>query len=130
MDKTLKRYINDLTITLLIGECPDDKDKFINFNKIRLHMLGAIKNYAGFRIKLLQNPNITKVEHEVLKKAFRVAIDSGCKKYDIRIPDEVKDKLVDEYFGSLLCFIHEKRFDLFMFALSYCDDQLRQTYES
>lgn len=130
MDKTLKRYINDLTITLLIGECPDDKDKFINFNKIRLRMLGAIKNYASFRIKLLQAPNITKVEHEVLKKAFRVAIDSECKKYDIRIPDEIKDKLVDEYFGSLLCFIHEKRCDLFMITLSYCDDQLRQTYES
>lgn len=130
MDKTLKRYINDLTITLLIGECPDDKDKFINFNKIRLHMLEAIKNYASFRIKLLQNPSITKVEHEVLKKAFRVAIDGGCKKYDIRIPDEIKDKLVDEYFGSLLCFIHEKRCDLFMITLSYCDDQLRQTYES
>ena len=130
MDKTLKRYINDLTITLLIGECPDDKDKFINFNKIRLHMLEAIKNYAGFRIKLLQNPNITKVEHEVLKTAFKVAIDSGCKKYDIRIPDEIKDKLADEYFGSLLCFIHEKRYDLFMITLSYCDDQLRQTYES
>lgn len=130
MDKTLKRYINDLTITLLIGKCPDDKDKFINFNKIRLRMLGAIKNYASFRIKLLQNPNITKVEHEVLKKAFRLAIDSGCKKYDIRIPDEIKDKLVDEFFGSLLCFIHEKRFDLFMITLSYCDDQLRQTYES
>lgn len=130
MDKTLKRYINDLTITLLIGECPDDKDKFINFNKIRLRMLGAIKNYASFRIKLLQNTNITKVEHEVLKKAFRVAIDSGCKKYDIRVPDEVKDKLVDKFFESLLYFIHEKRVDLFLYALTYCDEALRQTNES
>lgn len=130
MDKTLKKYINDLTLTLLIGECPDDKDRFINFSKIRLRMLGAIKNYASFRIKLLQNPKITEVEHEVLKKVFRVAIDSGCKKYDIRIPDEIKDKLVDKYFGSLLCFIHVKCCDLFMFTLSYCDDQLRQTYES
>lgn len=125
MDKTLKRYINDLAITLLLGECPDDKDVFINFSKARLRMLGAIKNYASFRIKLLQNPNITKVEHKILKEAFRVAIDSGCKKYDIRIPDEVKNKLVDDYFEALLGFIHEKRCDIFMHTLYYCDGQLR-----
>lgn len=130
MDKTLKRYINDLTLTLLIGKCPDDKDRFINFSKLRLRMLGAIKNYASFRIKLLQNPKITEVEHAVLRKVFKVAIETGCKKYDIRIPDEVKEKLVDEFFEALLCIIHEKRSDLFMITLSYCDDQLRGTNES
>lgn len=125
MDKTLKRYINDLALTLLIGECPDDKDHFINFSKLRLRMLGAIKNYATFRLKILQNPKITEVEHAVLKKAFKVAIETGCKKYDIRIPTEVQDKLVDEFFGALLEFIHEKRSDVFLIALNYCDDQIK-----
>lgn len=125
MDRTLKKYINDLTLTILLVFCPDKQDTFIDFKKVRLRMLSAIKNYVNFRLKLLRNPEIIKVEHKLIRKAFSTAVESGCNKYNINIPNEVKDKIIDDYFEQLLQMIHEHRVNIFMDMLAYCEANLR-----
>lgn len=121
MDRTLKKYINDLMVTLVLSKSSSIDDINVKFSKVRLRMLNAIKNYCALRIKLLQNKNITDIEHELIRKVAKVAIDSACKSYNITLPDKIKDTLVDDYFEQLLDFIHNIRCDVFSDCLKYCE---------
>ena len=129
MDKNLKRYINDLALTLILGYSKDSCNADIKYSKIKLRMLNAIKNYATLRLKIMQNSKITEIEHTVLKQVFKLAIEQGCKKYNIVLSDDVKTILVDDYFQQLLNFIHELRCDLFIATLSFCE-RGEKIYES
>lgn len=129
MDKTLKRYINDLILTLAVSQSNDKDDYKIDFVKLRLRMLQAIKNYSSLRIKILQNKSIVDIEHQVIKTTARIALDSACKSYNISIPSDIRDKLIDEYFEALLDFIHNTRCNIFMDCLSYSEAGIK-LYES
>ena len=126
MNKNLKRYINDLALTLIISQSSNDS---IKYSKLKLRMLNAIKNYVTLRLKIMQNPKVAEVEHAILKQAFKLAIEQGCKKYNIALSDDVKATLVDDYFQQHLNFIHELRCDLFITTLSFCE-RGEKKYES
>lgn len=123
----MKKYIKDLAVTLAIAY--DNNDTFKgDKQKLRKRMLNAIKNYCNLRMKIMQNSTVQEVEHKAVIALVKIGLDSACKEYNLDIPKDTRDKIVDECMPQVLDAIHELRYSVFKDVLNFTDGRLNKEY--
>ena len=123
MLRELKRYIKDITTVRMISL---DKNELPKFDKLKLkrHMLTAIRNYSGLRLKLLQNDKIEAIEHKIIVSLVKSAAKAAIKNYNFNIGDDDIDKVIDYIIPQIMKDVHELRVDLFTVVLEFCTGKL------
>lgn len=118
MDKTYKQLIKDISALYTIA-IQDQFNSIKNFSKKSI--LKAIKNYADFRLKLMQNKNITDVESKAITAAVKAGVKYAVKYYGVSIDDDKIDDVVNQILPEVLEYIQSKRVNLFTDLLKVID---------
>lgn len=118
MDKTYNQLIKDISALYAITNQNQFDSIKINFKK---SILKAIKNYADFRLKLMQNKNITDVESKAITSAVKAGVKYSVKYYGVSIDDDKIDDVVNQILPEVLGYIQSKRVNLFTDLLKVID---------
>lgn len=118
MDKTYKQLIKDVSALYTIT----NQDQFDSIkNNFKKSILKAIKNYADFRLRLMQNKNITDVESKAITTAVKAGVKYAVKYYGVSIDDDKIDDVVNQILPEVLGYVQSKRTDLFTNLLKVID---------
>lgn len=123
MLKEYKRYIKDVATVLCISY--SDTEPKLDKKKFKRFSLNAIKNYTKFRLKLMSNETICKLEHEAIKSVVKSTIRSVSKKYNVTYNDTLDD-VIDKISEEVLMYVHFKRVDLFTTCLEWSEDEINK----
>lgn len=128
MDKTYKQLIKDVSALYTIT----NQDQFDSIkNNFKKSILKAIKNYADFRLKLMQNKNITDVESKAITAAVKAGVKYAVKYYGVSIDDDKIDDVVNQILPEVLGYVQSKRTDLFTDLLKVIDNyESNQRYKN
>lgn len=118
MDKSYKQLIKDVSALYTITIQDQFNSIKIDFKK---SILKAIKNYADFRLKLMQNKNITDVESKAITAAVKAGVKYAVKYYGVSIDDDKIDDVVNQILPEVLEYVQSKRTDLFTNLLKVID---------
>lgn len=118
MDKTYKQLIKDISALLTIVSVKQFDAIKIDFQK---NIIKAIKNYADFRLKLMQNKNITDVESKAITAAVKAGVKYAMKYYGVSIDDDKIDEVVNQLLPEVLEYVQTKRVDIFTQLLKVTD---------
>lgn len=118
MDKTYKQLIKDVSALFTITNMNQFSAVKIDFQK---SVLKALKNYIDFRLKLMQNKNITNVESKAITAAVKAGVKYAMKYYGVTIDDDKVDEVVNQIMPKVLEYIQSKRVGLFTDLIEVVD---------
>lgn len=126
MLRELKRYIKDMTTVRMISL---DKNELPKFDRLKLkrHMLTAVRNYSGLRLKLLQNDKIEVIEQKVMVSLVKSAAKAAIKNYNINLGDDDIDKVIEYIIPEITTVVHELRVDAFTYVLEFCTGKIDES---
>lgn len=105
------QYIKDYAVAIML----DEVKPRTNYKKQYKYFKRALSNYISFRLAIMQNKEVTEIEHTLLTAAIKVGVQAAIKEYKINSYCNTTDvdKIVDRLAPEVLNAVHEQRVKLF-----------------
>ena len=118
-----KNLIKDYATILTL---PRIDNSLINSQKLGKFFVNATKHYIKFRLDLMTNPDIQKVEKQIILSAARAGVKYATSQAGLTLTNDEVNKIVDTVFPELLGLMNNKRIDLFTRGLVNLNNYLNK----
>lgn len=118
-----KNLIKDYATILTL---PRIDNSLINTNKLSKFFVNATKHYVKFRLDLMTNPDIQKVEKQIILTAAKAGVKYAASQAGLTLTNDEGNKIVDTIFPELLGLINGKRIDVFTKGLENLNKYLNE----
>ena len=117
--KLIKDYATILTL-------PRIDSSLINSQKLGRFFVNATKHYVKFRLDLMTNPDVQKVEKQIIMTAAKAGVKYAVSQAGLTLSNDEIDKIVNAVFPELLGLINNKRIDIFTKGLENLNNYLNK----
>ena len=123
----LNKIAKDFTVMRCISIDTNEEQPFKS-RQLYNFCTKALKTYIKFRLELMQNEKVQKIEATAIELAVKAGISYAESKFGVDIPDKSEDyikQLVVEVAGA----INQQRIDIFTYGLQWATDDLSKGEE-
>lgn len=122
-NSNFKNLIKDYAIYLTF---PRLDNKSIKTKELAKFFVNAAKHYIRFRLDLMTNPDVQKVEKQIILTAAKAGVKYAASQSGLTISNDEVNKIVDAIFPELLGLINDRRIDIFTKGLENLNNYLNQ----
>ena len=123
----LNKIVKDFTVMRCISVDTNEEQPFKS-RQLYNFCTKALKTYIKFRLELMQNEKVQKIEATAIELAVKAGISYAESKFGVDIPDESEEyikKVAVDVAGA----INQQRIDIFTYGLQWATDALSKGKE-
>lgn len=127
LSSLLNKIVKDFTVMKCIAIDTNEKQPFKS-RQLYNFCTKALKTYIKFRLELMQNEKVQKIEAAAIKLAVKAGISYAESKLGVDIPDQGEEQ-IQQIAVEVAAAINQQRIDIFTYGLQWATDDLSKGEE-
>ena len=124
LNNLLNKIVKDFTVMKCIAIDTNEKQSFKS-RQLYNFCTKALKTYIKFRLELMQNEKVHKIEVAAIELAVKAGIKYAESKFGVSIPEQGEEQ-IQQMAVDVAKAINERRIDLFLYGLEYATHRIEK----